>query len=131
VFYLIVDRERTTDNVYLLNPVTEDDLMSLAKPGSGSESAIPAAVIPPAVTATPEPTPEPAPTAEKSGGSGGTIAFVVIAVIAVGGAGYYFKIVRPKQRGAFEDDDGYDDEGGEPYEDGEIDFENDDEEIVE
>ena len=42
VFYLIVDRERTSDNVYLLNAVTEKDLASLAKEGDGTtQSAIP------------------------------------------------------------------------------------------
>ena len=30
VFYLIIDRQRTDDNVYFLNPVTERDLMALA-----------------------------------------------------------------------------------------------------
>jgi len=33
VFYLIIDRQRSTDNVYLLNAVTEEDLISLAQAG--------------------------------------------------------------------------------------------------
>ena len=33
------------------------------------------------------------------------IIFIVLAVAAVGGAGYYFKIVRPKQQGSFDDDE--------------------------
>jgi hypothetical protein len=125
-FYLIVDRQRDSDNVYLLNAVNEDDLASLAKPGDGkSVSAIPT----PEVTETPEPqtTAEPAPTPEpepqKSGGNTGTIAFIVIAVVIFGGAAYYFKIVRPKKSGAsepeFEPEDDFDDE--------EIDVESDDE----
>jgi hypothetical protein len=128
-FYLIVDRQRNADNVYLLNAVTENNLASLAKPGDGkSESAIPS-VTPPASTATPEPTPEVTapPAAEKSGGNMGTIAFVIIAVLAVGGAGYYFKIVRPKQQGAAEDD--YEDEPEDSGfdDDEEADVEDDDE----
>ena len=128
-FYLIVDRQRNADNVYLLNAVTENDLASLAKSGDGkSESAIPS-VTPPASTVTPEPTPEVTapPAAEKSGGNTGTIAFVIIAVLAVGGAGYYFKIVRPKQQGAAEDD--YEDEPEDSGfdDDEEADVEDDDE----
>jgi hypothetical protein len=125
VFYLIVDRQRDSDNVYLLNAVNEDDLASLAKSGDGkSESAIPTATIP-AVTATPEPTaePAPAPAAEKSG-SAGTIAFVVIAVVVVGGAAYYIKIVRPKRDGA----SGYDEPEDDFDDDAEADLEADDEE---
>jgi len=30
-FYLVIDRQRGTENVYLLNAVTEADLLSLAK----------------------------------------------------------------------------------------------------
>ncbi|MDR3310536.1 MAG: DUF4366 domain-containing protein, partial [Oscillospiraceae bacterium] len=130
VFYLIVDRQRDSDNVYLLNAVNEDDLASLAKSGDGkSVSAIPAATAPPsAVTATPEPTVEPTPEPEpqKSGNSNtGTIAFVVVAVIVVGGAAYYIKIVRPKKNGA----SGYDDEPEDDFDDDEeADLESDDEE---
>jgi hypothetical protein len=120
VFYLIVDRQRDSDNVYLLNAVTENDLASLAKPGDGiSESAVPTATPPATVTPEPEATPEPAapPTPEKSGGNTGTIAFIVIAVIVVGGAGCYFKILRPKKPGA----QGADDYGDEPEDDDDFD----------
>jgi hypothetical protein len=114
VFYLIVDRQRNSENVYLLNAVTEDDLASLAKPGNGmTESAIPpAAVNTPAAPTTPEPTPEPTSTstAEKSGGgSTATIAFIAVAAVVFGGAAYYFKVVRPKKSGAAVDYDGSDD----------------------
>jgi hypothetical protein len=105
MFYLIVDRERTADNVYLLNAVTEEDLASLAKPGNGkSESAIPAPVTP-APEASPEPPTPPAP--EKNTNTG-TIVFLVVALAAFSGAGYYIKIVRPKKNspsaGDYEDE---------------------------
>lgn len=32
VFYLIIDRQRTEENVYFLNAVTEKDLLALAEP---------------------------------------------------------------------------------------------------
>jgi hypothetical protein len=120
VFYLIVDRQRNAENVYLLNAVTEDDLSSLAKPGNGKtdtpESAVtvPETANTPAPTpeATPEPTPEPA----KSGGNTGMIGIMIVVLIVVGGAGYYFKIVRPKKNGGdYETEDEGDAETGEDY----------------
>jgi hypothetical protein len=59
VFYLVIDRERQEENVYFLNAVTEDDLLSLAKKENG-------------------------------------------------GAGYYFKIYRPKHQAAEADEPEYD-----------------------
>ena len=44
IFYLVIDRQRDSDNVYFLNAVTENDLADLAeksKEGSGGESAMP------------------------------------------------------------------------------------------
>ena len=117
-FYLIVDRQRSSDNVYLLNTVTEDDLASLAKSGNGkSESVIPSVTTPTpaATTATPEPTPTPSPEPQKSN-NGGTIAFIVIAALAVGGAGYYFKVLRLKKDGAAASDD-YGDEPEDDFDD--------------
>ncbi|GHV08302.1 hypothetical protein FACS1894217_10510 [Clostridia bacterium] len=126
VFYLIVDRQRNSDNVYLLNTVNEDDLASLAKSGNGKGvSAIetPPTVTPTAPIATPEPTPTPAPV--KSGGNTGTIVFVVIAVLVFGGAAYYFKIVRPKKNGADTADDDYDEPENDFDDDTETDLEED------
>ncbi|GHV13503.1 hypothetical protein FACS1894219_08400 [Clostridia bacterium] len=115
VFYLIIDRDRTLENVYLLNAVTEYDLASLAKSGDGkSETAVPT-VTPPESPETPEPSTEepPAPSAEKSGTSTAAIVLIVIAALAVGGAGYYFKIVRPKQNPTDDDSDNYDEDSDE------------------
>lgn len=96
-FYLVIDRQRTTENVYFLNAATESDLLSLAK-----TPIAPALVEPPPPPVEPEPTPEPAP--EKSGGMGMMLLVVVIVVVG-GGAGYYFKIYRPKQEQADNSDD--------------------------
>lgn len=123
VFYLVIDKQRDSENVYFLNAVTEDDLMALAaqEDGKGSESAMPEVPVcdckdkceAGAVnTACPvckdnlkmctgkaaenpgaaEPEPE---KPEKESG-GGTMIFVLLAIAAVGGAGYYFKIYKPK-----------------------------------
>jgi hypothetical protein len=125
VFYLIVDRQRNTDNVYLLNAVTENDLLALSKPGDGSTiSAVPTPAPPvtptPIETPAPTPTPEPAPT-PISNNNTGMMAFIGLGALIIGGAAYYFKIVRPKKSGAateYESDD---------FEDEEMDVVDDDE----
>jgi hypothetical protein len=116
VFYLIVDRQRDSENVYLLNAVNEDDLASLAKSGDDpsraggkSVSAIPTPEVAttPEVVPTPAPvetTPEPEPAPEKADNNNNMLIFVGIAAAAIGGAAYYFKIVRPKKNGASEPD---------------------------
>jgi len=100
VFYLVIDRQRETENVYFLNAVTEQDLMALAEVSVDSgTSAIPDTT--PAPEPTPEPTPEPAPEPEpEKGGNVGMMVVVVLVVLAGGGAAYYFKIYRPKQEQA-------------------------------
>ena len=120
IFYLVIDRSRAQNNVYLLNAVTEWDLMALSEAGggtgtgkpSGSTSGIPST---PGGTITPDPTDESEtptePPAKKGGVDSGTLIFVLIGVAAVGGVAYYIKIVRPKQQRAADD-------GGSDYEDG-------------
>ena len=150
VFYLIIDGKRDSENVYFLNGVTEEDLLSLAQQDNGSESAIEVVTCnctekceAGAVNTdcpvckndlngclgkvTEEPAPEeteqPEAETEKSGGNTGMIIFLVIALAAAGGLGYYFKIVRPKQQAAMDEDkfedDGYgeDDEQDSAYSD--------------
>ena len=96
VFYLVIDRQRETENVYFLNAVTVADLMALAEP-----SGEPAAPEPPPEPE-PEPTtPEPEPAPEKKGGAGPLLLALAVVVIG-GGAGWYFKIYRPKLQKAAE-----------------------------
>ena len=126
VFYLIIDHARANNNVYFLNAVTEADLMALAeKDGNAiSVSAIPASIqdIDPEEDVLNEDEP---PSGEneippKSGGNTGMTIFLVFALLAVGGAGYYIKIVRPKQQtmdDEDEDESEYDDDKEYPYED--------------
>ena len=116
VFYLVIDRQRETENVYFLNAVTVADLMALAEP---SPEAVPEPLPEPEPEPTTEPEPEPEP--EKSGGAGTLL--LVLAVLAVGGgAGWYFKIYRPKQQAAGPGED-FDEaeEYGEDYGGGEYD----------
>lgn len=115
VFYLIIDRQRETENVYFLNAVTEQDLMALAEVSKDTgTSAIPD------TTPAPEPTPEPAPVPDpepEKGGNMGMMIFVALVVLAGGGAAYYFKIYRPKQEQADsgEDFDEYEPDDSDPY----------------
>lgn len=112
VFYLIIDRQRETENVYFLNAVTEEDLLELAQKSSDStgESAVP----------TPEPTPEPEPTSEPEleapaeQNNNGSLVFVLLAVAVAGGAGYYFKILKPKRQA--QEPDEFDEDEDEPEE---------------
>lgn len=118
-FYIIIDRQRTSDNVYLLNAVTETDLMALAeKNGKKTGSAILSQNTSTAQSTDTTPaSQEIEPSSSSSANSGGmnneSIIFVAIAALVVGVAGYYFKIVRPKKQAADEDEDEYEDEKSE------------------
>ncbi|WP_419006926.1 CD1107 family mobile element protein [Evtepia gabavorous] len=103
VFYLVIDRQKNGENVYFLNTVTVEDLMALAEANGEN--------LTPTVTPEPEPTPTPEPETEsepeaQSGGIG--MLLLALAVIAVGGgAGWYFKIYRPRQERAAADLEDY------------------------
>lgn len=102
-FYLIIDHQRDTDNVYFLNVVTENDLLALAEPSEDTGgSSIPEISV--VTEPEPEPTPEAEPEPEKSG-SIGSVILILLLLLAGGGAGYYFKIYRPKQEQASAADD--------------------------
>lgn len=94
VFYLIIDRQRSSKNVYFLNAVTEKDLLSLAEAAQDSESITPTPQPKPETTPQPTPQPEPEqvqPVAKKrQRGIGGLLVVLVILLIG-GGAAYYFK----------------------------------------
>jgi len=118
IFFLIIDRQRDSENVYFLNAVTERDLMALAE--EAGDDWISASTPPPIIPGTPatpevepEPTPEPIPDPEpESGGSRGIFILLIILALGGGAAGYYFKIYLPKQQGDDTGDDysDYDDD---------------------
>ena len=145
VFYLIIDNQRDTENVYFLNAVTEADLMALAVKGDDTTQTeaipdpepvctckeqcvsgevntdCPVCILnpkdctgKPPVTDTETDT-EPEEKEKGSGGvSAGTLILVLLAALAAGGAGYYFKIYKPKKD--LDDADDFDELTGEDEE---------------
>lgn len=104
VFYLVIDRQRETENVYFLNAVTEEDLIPLA---GTPETPEPSPVLDPEPKSDPEPvvTPEPE---KETGGSGFGILMLVILAVG-GGAVWYLKVYRPaNQRKSAAGEDEYD-----------------------
>ena len=115
VFYLIIDRQRTEENVYFLNAVTEKDLLALAEPDPGPNE--------------PEPVTEPEPEPEKDTGFPvGNLLMIAAVLLVGGGAAYYFKVYRPKHEAPELDEDDYDYDENDPYGDMEVEEETEDEE---
>lgn len=149
-FYLIIDKQRETQNVYFLNAVTESDLLALAEKdeetGSTPEPVTPApekcsckekcepgavnqkcAVCKLDLSSCEGAEPEaPAPDTETDKpetpkkNNTGAMVIVVLVILAVGGAGYYFKVVKPKKE--LDDADDFEDI---QFEDGPADGEDD------
>ena len=120
IFFLVVDRQRREDNVYLLSAVTKADLVPLAEKEEQTVSAIPEPPTQPPSTE-PEPPPPITPTPSPGLNSNSLLLILLIALVA-GGAAYYLKIFKPRQSRAAEEsrelyEDGYDewDEEDEDY----------------
>lgn len=108
VFYLIVDRERTSDNVYLLNAVTEEDLMALAQKNGRTINpptiAMPTTEIVTSTVQAEQTAAHEPDIKDKMGGFDNMTVIFIIAVAAVGGLGYYFKIHKKKKQATVSDD---------------------------
>jgi len=112
IFYLIIDRQRNSQNVYFLNAVTAADLIALAEQnGKGSvvvESVATYSSQPEVVEQEPtEPLETEAP--EPSTGNSTMIIVIVVVAAGVGGVAYYFKIVKGRKNAPGDYDDDYDD----------------------
>ena len=115
VFYLIIDRQRNGQNVYFLNAVTEKDLLALAE--KDPEPDVTEPVMEPEPETEPPTEPEPEPEPEKTSGFPmGNILMIAAVLLAGGGAGYYFKVYRPKHEVPDMDDEEYDyEDEADPY----------------
>ena len=126
VFYLVIDLQRETDNVYFLNAVTEKDLLALAEKSEDTEENETAVVS----TPEPESNSETDISSETSSEtstepvqkSNSAMLLLVLAVVVIGGGvGYYFKIYRPKQEQAALAEDEFDEYEADPYDEQEDD----------
>lgn len=114
VFYLVIDRQSSGQNVYFLNAVTEKDLLALAE-ADPEQEVTEAIVETEPEQAEEEPTPDPE-TEPDSGFPVGNLVMVPGVLLVGGGAGYYFKVYRPKHEAPDLNDEeyGYEDED-DPY----------------
>ncbi len=124
-FYLVIDKQRESKNVYFLNAVTESDLLALAEKDKEAEDSNVSAIPDPEPVCTckdkcapgevntdcpvciltrkdctgkapaVDPDGDKDPEKPEKGGSS-TMILVVLAALAVGGVGYYLKIYKPK-----------------------------------
>ena len=103
VFYLIIDRQKDTENVYFLDAVTDKDLLALAKSdGEDVSDSSPSKTVStpeasPAQTAS-TPTASSSSRPEKQNGSAGIAAVAVFAAVLVGAAVWFFKFRKPGKK---------------------------------
>ena len=115
-FYIVIDYDKPVDDegeqyeTYFFSVVDEGDLLAAAE-AAGVEQAVCSVNMGKCVGAEPEPesAPEPEPEPEKKSNSGMLLLVLGIALIG-GGAGWYFKVYRPKHQQA---DQPEEDDGGE------------------
>ncbi len=121
VFYLVIDNSRSQDNVYFLTEVSEKDLMNFTLSDTVTLPEVDTVYAEPE-TEEPEPTQEPEeeeqeteevqmPEDKSPVGS-----YLLIGLAAAGalGAGYYFKVYKPKHE--YDDEDEYEDDESEEAE---------------
>ena len=102
-FHLIINHDEEGQNVMLLTEVSEDDLLNMVEKKEKPKEEIKKIEEPVPV----EEIKKEEPKKEESKG-GGSYIFLGIIVLAVVGAGYYFKIYKKKQEDDAEEDEEYD-----------------------
>lgn len=100
----MIDNQKSADNVYFLNAVTEDDLLPLAEKGK-EKLETPAPEPEPEPVPPAEETPEVKPEAEKTDNPMFSLLLIGAVVLIGGGIGYYFKIYKPKHEAPDLEDD--------------------------
>ena len=104
-FHLIINYDEEGQNVMLLTEVSEDDLLNMveAKEKPKEEVKKIEEVPPPTEVTKEEPVKE-EPKKKEEGKGGGLYIFLGLLVMAVAGAGYYFKIYKKKQEESEDED---------------------------
>lgn len=102
VFFVVIDKQNTNDNVYFLNKVDISDLEALAKDNTLTSSSAAAVTPAPSATATPEPGEQEKADAEqkqtKAPVSSTMLILIFAAIAAAVIGGYYVKVVIPKKK---------------------------------
>ncbi|MDO4460760.1 MAG: DUF4366 domain-containing protein [Clostridia bacterium] len=102
-YYIVIDKNRNSKNVYFLNQVDERDLMNLMSDedkaeinGDGGKDKNPIVDLF-GPDASPEPSPEPAPEKDRNSNNS---SFIILPVAALGGAGvaFYKLKIAPKKK---------------------------------
>ena len=114
-FHLIINHDEQSENVMLLTEVSEDDLLNMVEKKENPKEEIKKMeeTVPESEVKKEEPK-------KEEGKGSGSYIFLGIIVLAVVGAGYYFKIYKKKQ-----EDDDYD-EDEEEYDEFEDEYEKED-----
>ena len=100
-FFLVIDRARNSENVYMLSMIDEYDLQEFLDDedrNGKQEEETPAVVLP---ETKPEPTPDveiEEPKEESSGGMNKILLLVFVAALGGAGAFFYFYIYKPKPK---------------------------------
>lgn len=100
-FFLVIDRARNSENVYMLSMIDEYDLQEFLDDedrNGQQEEETPAVVLP---ETKPEPTPDveiEEPKEESSGGMNKILLLVFVAALGGAGAFFYFYIYKPKPK---------------------------------
>lgn len=117
VFYVVIDKQNTNDNVYFLNTVDVGDLEALTDDYTTQKVTATTTPAPSETTPTPEPSAAKKQKQEKQPISGNVLILIIAAIAAAGISIYYVKVIIPKKK--LEDADDLED----------FDFE-DDEEVI-
>ena len=102
-FFLVIDRARNSENVYMLSMIDEYDLQEFLddEERNGKQEEETPAVVLPETKPEPEPTPDveiEEPKEESSGGMNKILLLVFVAALGGAGAFFYFYIYKPKPK---------------------------------
>ena len=105
-FHLIINYDEEGQNVMLLTEVSEDDLLNMVEAKEKPKEEVKKIEeVPPPTEATKEETVKEEPKKKEESKGAGLYIFLGLLVMAVVGAGYYFKIYKKKQEESEDEED--------------------------